>query len=117
MSVRDSNFQILENPLSTQIYGDFEPMMKMLVEKINSIFSNCDGIMVNLKIVKGNRFTNYKRFVENSFKIIERQALHAKSLGFIHPSTNKEVYFESKLPEDMSLLLDKWRKYEVPKSY
>ena len=56
MSVRDSNFQILENPLSTQIYGDFEPMMKMLVEKINSIFSNCDGIMVNLKIVKGNRF-------------------------------------------------------------
>ena len=59
MSVRDSNFQILENPLSTQIYGDFEPMMKMLVEKINSIFSNCDGIMVNLKIVKGNRF-HYK---------------------------------------------------------
>ena len=59
MSVRDSNCQILENPLSTQIYGDFEPMMKMLVEKINSIFSNCDGIMVNLKIVKGNRF-HYK---------------------------------------------------------
>ena len=59
MSVRDSNFQILENPLSTQIYGDFEPMMKMLIEKINSVFSNCDGIMVNLKIVKGNRF-NYK---------------------------------------------------------
>ena len=58
MSIRDSNFQILENPLSTQIYGDFEPMMKMLVEKINS-FSNCDGIMVNLKIVKGNRF-HYK---------------------------------------------------------
>ena len=59
MSLRDSRFQILENPLSTQIYGDFEPMMQMLVEKINSIFSNCDGIMVNLKIVKGNRF-HYK---------------------------------------------------------
>ena len=59
MSVRDSNFQILENPLSTQIYGDFEPIMQMLTEKINSIFSNCDGIMVNLKIVKGNRF-HYK---------------------------------------------------------
>ena len=59
MSVRDSNFQILENPLSTQIYGDFEPMMQMLVKKINSVFSNCDGIMVNLKIVKGNRF-HYK---------------------------------------------------------
>ena len=59
MSLRDSRFQILENPLSTQIYRDFEPMMQMLVEKINSIFSNCDGIMVNLKIIKGNRF-HYK---------------------------------------------------------
>ena len=59
MSLRDSRFQILENPLSTQIYGDFEPMMQMLVEKINSVFLNCDGIMVNLKIVKGNRF-HYK---------------------------------------------------------
>ena len=77
----------------------------------------CDKVYGGKLIVKGNRFTNYKRFVENSFRIIERQALHAKSLGFIHPSTNKEVYFESKLPEDMSLLLDKWRKYEVPKSY
>lgn len=77
----------------------------------------CDKVYGGKLIVKGNRFTNYKRFVENSFKIIERQALHAKSLGFIHPSTNKEVYFESKLPEDMSFLLDKWRKYEMPKSY
>lgn len=59
VSIRDSRFQILENPLSTQIYGAYEPMMEMLVEKINSIFSDCDGIVVNLKIVKGNRF-NYK---------------------------------------------------------
>ena len=59
ISVRDNRFQIIENPLSTQIYGDFEPMMQMLVEKINSIVSNCDGIMGNLKIVKGNRF-HYK---------------------------------------------------------
>jgi uncharacterized protein YqgV (UPF0045/DUF77 family) len=59
VSLRDSRFQILENPLSTQIYGAYEPMMEMLVEKINSIFSDCDGIVVNLKIVKGNRF-NYK---------------------------------------------------------
>ena len=58
-SIRDSRFQILENPLSTQIYGAYEPMMEMLVEKINSIFSVCDGIVVNLKIVKGNRF-DYK---------------------------------------------------------
>lgn len=59
VSLRDSRFQILENPLSTQIYGAYEPMMEMLVEKINSIFLDCDGIVVNLKIVKGNRF-NYK---------------------------------------------------------
>ncbi len=59
VSLRDSRFQILENPLSTQIYGAYEPMMEMLVEKINSIFSDCDGIVINLKIVKGNRF-NYK---------------------------------------------------------
>ncbi len=59
VSIRDSRFQILENPLSTQIYGAYEPMMEMLVEKINSIFSDCDGIVVNLKIVKGNRF-NYE---------------------------------------------------------
>lgn len=58
-SIRDNRFQILENPLSTQIYGAYEPMMEMLVEKINSIFSDCDGIVVNLKIVKGNRF-DYK---------------------------------------------------------
>jgi len=59
VSLRDSRFQILENPLSTQIYGAYEPMMEMLVEKINSIFLDCDGIVVNLKIVKGNRF-DYK---------------------------------------------------------
>ena len=58
-SLRESNFQILENPLSTQIFGELEPTMLMLIEKINNIFSGCDGIMVNLKIVKGNRF-HYK---------------------------------------------------------
>ena len=56
ISLRESNFQILENPLSTQIFGELEPTMLMLTEKINNIFSACDGIMVNLKIVKGNRF-------------------------------------------------------------
>ncbi len=58
-SLRESNFQILENPLSTQIFGELEPTMLMLIEKINNIFSACDVIMVNLKIVKGNRF-HYK---------------------------------------------------------
>ena len=77
----------------------------------------CDKTYGGKLVVKGNRFTNYKKFVENSFKIIERQALHAKSLGFIHPTKKKEVFFDSELPDDMKNLLDKWRKYEVPKSY
>ena len=59
ISLRESNFQILENPLSTQIFGELEPTMLILIEKINNIFSASDGIMVNLKIVKGNRF-HYK---------------------------------------------------------
>lgn len=59
ISLRESNFQILENSLSTQIFGELEPTMLMLIEKINNIFSACDGIMVNLKIIKGNRF-HYK---------------------------------------------------------
>lgn len=63
------------------------------------------------KIVKGTVFTKYKQFVENCFKIIPRQALHAKSLGFIHPSTRQEVYFESPLPEDFKQVLEKWKKY------
>ena len=64
-------------------------------------------------IVKGNRFSNYKRFVENSFKLINRQALHAKSLGFVHPKTKKKVYFDTELPEDIQNVISKWKKYEA----
>lgn len=63
------------------------------------------------KILKGTTFAKYKQFVENCFKICPRQALHAKSLGFIHPTTNEEVYFDSSLPEDMQHLVEKWRQY------
>ena len=62
-------------------------------------------------IIKGTNFTKYKQFVQNCFKILPRQALHAKSLGFIHPSTGKEFFLDSELPEDMQTVLDKWRKY------
>lgn len=62
-------------------------------------------------ILKGTTFTKYKQFVENCFKILPRQALHAKSLGFIHPRTGKEVLFDSNLPEDMSSCIEKWRNY------
>ncbi|HHH50676.1 MAG TPA: RluA family pseudouridine synthase [Saprospiraceae bacterium] len=63
------------------------------------------------KILKGTVYTKYKQFVENCFKLIPRQALHAKSLGFIHPTTGEEMFFETQLPEDFKLVLDKWRKY------
>jgi 23S rRNA pseudouridine1911/1915/1917 synthase len=62
-------------------------------------------------ILKGTTFTKYKQFVQNCFKIIERQALHAKSLGFIHPTTRKKLFFESELPEDMSQVILKWENY------
>ena len=64
-------------------------------------------------ILAGPSFTKYKQFIANCFKIMPRQALHAKSLGFIHPETKKEVYFESELPADFTLLLDKLRKKDT----
>ncbi len=63
------------------------------------------------KIIKGTTFTKYKQFVDNCFKIIPRQALHAKSLGFIHPRTNEFMQFDSELPEDMTKVVEKWTKY------
>jgi 23S rRNA pseudouridine1911/1915/1917 synthase len=63
------------------------------------------------KIVKGTVYTRYKQFVENCFEMMPRQALHAKSLGFIHPITKKHVFFDSPLPEDFSNVLDNWRKF------
>ena len=63
------------------------------------------------KIIKGTIFTKYKQFVENCFKILPRQALHAQSIGFNHPRTNKQMKFESQLPEDISLCLEKWKNY------
>ena len=63
------------------------------------------------KIVKGTTFAKYAQFVENCFKIMPRQALHAKSLGFIHPSTKKYMQFESPLPAEFTQLVEKWEKY------
>ena len=62
-------------------------------------------------ILKGTTFTKYKQFVQNCFKICPRQALHAKSLGFEHPTTKKEAFFDSDLADDMQELIEKWRKY------
>ena len=63
------------------------------------------------QILKGTTFTKYKQFVQNCFKLLPRHALHAKSLGFIHPTTNKFVFFDSDLPDDMAQTIDKWRNY------
>jgi len=67
------------------------------------------------KIVKGTVFSKYKQFVDNCFEICSRHALHAKTIGFIHPSTNNDVLFESELPEDMKNLIEKWRGYTSSK--
>ncbi|MGZ5286547.1 MAG: RluA family pseudouridine synthase [Flavisolibacter sp.] len=63
------------------------------------------------KIVKGTIFSKYKQFVDNCFLICPRQALHAKTLGFIHPTTEKEMFFETDLPADMEQVIEKWRGY------
>ena len=62
-------------------------------------------------ILKGTTFTKYKQFIENCFKILPRHALHAKELGFVHPTTGKEMMFTSELPDDMQQVLEKWRTY------
>lgn len=62
-------------------------------------------------ILKGTTFTKYKQFIQNCFKIMPRQALHAKSLGFVHPGTGEHLAFDSGLPADFSTLLEKWRDY------
>jgi 23S rRNA pseudouridine1911/1915/1917 synthase len=63
------------------------------------------------KIVKGTVYSKYKQFVDNCFAICKRQALHAKTLGFIHPSTGEEMFFDTVLPDDMEQVIEKWRAY------
>lgn len=64
-------------------------------------------------ILKGTTFTKYKQFVDNAFKLMPRQALHAKTLGFIHPRSKKFMQFESELPEDFVKVMEKWRNYSL----
>ncbi len=65
------------------------------------------------KILKGTTFTRYKQFVANCFKLLPRHALHAKTLGFTHPTTGKKLFFDSPLPPDMQQVVEKWRGYAV----
>ena len=70
-----------------------------------------DGKYGGNAVLKGTTFTKYKQFVQNCFKVLPRQALHARSIGFIHPSTKKHLHFETDLPDDMKELVEKWEKY------
>jgi 23S rRNA pseudouridine1911/1915/1917 synthase len=62
-------------------------------------------------ILKGTTFTKYKQFIDNCFKVLPRQALHAKTLGFVHPTTGEMMRFDTELPNDMKELIEKWRGY------
>ena len=62
-------------------------------------------------ILKGTTFTKYKQFIDNCFKILPRQALHAKTLGFVHPSTGEMKRFDTELPQDLQECIEKWRGY------
>jgi 23S rRNA pseudouridine1911/1915/1917 synthase len=63
------------------------------------------------RILKGTTFTKYKQFVDNAFKLLPRQALHAKTLGFVHPTSGEFMRFDSEVPDDMASCIEKWRRY------
>ncbi len=70
-----------------------------------------DDVYGGDKILKGTTFAKYKQFVENCFTLLPRQALHAKTLGFVHPVTHEEMLFDSEIPADMQQVIEKWRGY------
>jgi 23S rRNA pseudouridine1911/1915/1917 synthase len=63
------------------------------------------------RILKGTSFSKYRQFVENAFKILPRQALHARTLGFTHPVSQEQLFFQADIPEDMTACIEKWRQY------
>ena len=70
-----------------------------------------DSVYGGDQILKGTTFTKYKQFVQNCFKLLPRQALHARSLGFKHPASGEQMFFDSELPDDMTGVIEKWRRY------
>jgi 23S rRNA pseudouridine1911/1915/1917 synthase len=77
--------------------------------RVHPLFN--DDVYGGDRVVKGTVFTKYKQFVDNCFDLCKRQALHAKTLGFIHPATGEEMLFESELADDMKAVIQKWRGY------
>jgi 23S rRNA pseudouridine1911/1915/1917 synthase len=76
-----------------------------------------DGEYGGDQILKGTTFTKYQQFVRNCFKIMPRQALHAKSLAFDHPVTGKRLSFDSDLPDDIKQVIEKWRNYTSGRTF
>ncbi len=72
-----------------------------------------DAVYGGDKILKGTVFNKYRQFVENCFELLPRQALHAQSLGFVHPKGRKSMFFEAPMPADFRLCLEKWRSYVI----
>ena len=70
-----------------------------------------DSVYGGDQILRGTTFARYRQFVQNCFKLLPRQALHAKTLGFVHPETGKNMLFDSELPEDMATVIKKWENY------
>ncbi len=62
-------------------------------------------------VLRGNTSAKYRQFITNCFAVCPRQALHARTLGFVHPRTKKEMFFTAPLPQDMETLIEKWRGY------
>ncbi len=69
------------------------------------------------QVLRGTHFAKYKQFVYNCFAACPRQCLHAKTLGFVHPRTGEEMFFETELPQDMQTVIEKWRTYTVSREF
>ena len=63
------------------------------------------------RILKGTTFSKYRQFVENAFRMLPRQALHARTLGFVHPVSGERMFFQAEIPQDMAGCIEKWRHY------
>ena len=84
--------------------------IRVHMKHIGHILFN-DDVYGGDEILKGTNFSKYSQFVRNCFKLCPRQALHAKTLGFVHPTTGKDMYFESELPADLEAVIAKWDGY------
>ena len=84
---------------------------KWAVTGKNNNDNNSDERYGGTEILRGERTASYKAYIQNCFKLCPRQVLHAKTLGFVHPTTGQQMDFSSEWPADMAALIDKWRKY------